>query len=274
MNSIIPIAILGDGPHARALKDHAAPIGRFAIRPDWRDADVSVLLALGVPGTQRDDIAAALRAGRVVLTSPSADLPHVDGGKLIVAGEIAYSEAGSRAIELIRAPEFGPLRSLYMAIRQSRAQSGDLLEDIGWEALNFVLAVAKPKRVHATAGAVFGGRARDTAVIIMRTENDAVITIELSRCLPPTLPAPGLGEVEIEALGANQSIHVEPHATSVRTYRETSINAAPWLDAPILRMLRTVAAVVDGAPPPPQRDPSATMTAIRGSVGAAEPMPV
>src|SRR5215472_17448019 len=144
MNGVIPIAILGDGPHARALHDHAAPLGRFSVRPDWRDAEV--LLAFGAPGTQVDDIAVALRAGRVVLCAPpvARDLARIPGGKLIVAGDVAYSEVGSRAIELIRAPEFGPLRSLYIAIRHARG-GGDVLEDLAWEALDFVLSVAKPK---------------------------------------------------------------------------------------------------------------------------------
>ncbi len=284
MNSIIPIAILGDGPHARALQNHAAPFGRFSVRPDWRDAEVRAVLALGAPGTQVEEIIAALRAGRVVLCAPpttrdARDLARIEsGGKLIVAGEIANSEAGSRAVELIRAPDFGPLRSLYVAIRQPRARAGDVLDDLGWEALDFVLSVAKPHRVHATVGTLFGGTASDTAVILMRTEDDAVVTIELSRCLPPTLPAPGLGEVEIEALGACQSIHLEPHATSVRTYRDTGVSMAPWLDAPITRMLRTVAAVVDGAaiddPLLRQRALLATMTAIRASIGTKEAIPV
>jgi hypothetical protein len=259
MNGVIPIAIIGDGAHARALRDHAAPLGRFSIRPDWRDAEVRAVLAVGAPGTQTDDIAAALRAGRVVLCA---------------AGEIAHSEAGARAIETIRAPEFGPLRSLYLAIRQPRADAGgEVLEDLGWEALDFVLSVAKPVRVHGKTARLFGA-APDTAVILMRTEDDAVITIELSRCLPPTLPAPGLGEVEIEAMGARQSIHLEPQATSVRVYRDSGVSAAPWLDAPIIRLLRTVAAVVDGATPddplPRQRALLATMTAVRASLNALE----
>jgi hypothetical protein len=276
MNGVIPIAIIGDGPHARTLKDHAAPLGRFVIRPDWRDAEVRAVLALDA---QVDDIAAALRAGHVVLCPPAvADLPRIAGGKLIVAGEITYSEAGARAIEMIRAPGFGPLRSLYVAIRQPRAHAGDVLDELGWEALDFVLSVAEPQRVHATAATLFGGAAPDTAVILMQTEDDAVITIELSRCLPPTLPAAGLGEIEVEAMGARQSIHLQPHATSVTVYRDTGIVTAPWLDAPIIRMLRTFAAVVDGATPddpfPRQQAALATMTAIRASLNTAEAIPL
>jgi len=273
MNGVIPIAVIGDGPHARALKDHAAPLGRFSIRPDWRDPDVRAVLALGAP---TDDIAAALRAGRVVLCPPPVtDLLRIANGKLIVAGEIAYSEAGARAIEMIRSSEFGPLRSLYVAIRQPRANGGDVLDELGWEALDFVLSVAKPQRVHATTATLFGGAAPDTVVILMRTQDDAVITIELSRCLPPTLPAPGLGEVEIEAMGARQSIHLQPHATSVSVYRDSGIGTAPWLDAPIIRMLRTIAAVVDGGatpddPFPRQQAALATMTALRASLNASE----
>jgi predicted dehydrogenase len=176
---------------------------------------------------------------------------------------------------MIRAPEFGPLRSLYVAIRQPRVHArGDVLDDLGWEALDFVLSVAKPVRVHATTATLFGGDAPDTAIIHMRTEGEAVITIELSRCLPPTLPASGLGEVEIEVMGAHQSVHLQPQATSVHVYRDSGVSKAPWLDAPIIRMLRTIAAVVDGAAPddplPRQRALLATMTAIRASLNATE----
>jgi predicted dehydrogenase len=280
MSDIIPIAIIGDGLHARALKDHAAPLGRFSIRSDWREPDVRAVAALGAPGAQANDIAAALRGSRVVLCPPPPDrdvanLARLKGEKLIVAGEIAYSEAGARAIEMIRAAEFGPLRSLYLAIRQPRAHAGgDVLDDLGWEALDFVLSVAQPQRVHATTATLFGGRTHDSAVILMRTEDAAVITIELSRCLPPTLPASGLGEVEIEAMGAHQSIHLQPQATSVSVYRDAGVSSAPWLDAPIIRMLRTVAAVVDGATPedplPRQQAALATMTAIRASLNATD----
>jgi predicted dehydrogenase len=292
MNEIIPLAIAGDGPHSRALAAHAAPLGRFSIRSDWHDKEVRAVLVLTAPPERTELVIAALRAGRVVLCSPPAALDAValeriaaareeGGGKLIIGGEVAYTEAGARAIEAILAPEFGVLRSLYVAIRQPRVRSGgDVLHDLGWEALDFVLSVTQTRlrRVHATAAALFGGAAQDTIVILMRSADDVVITMELSRCLPDTLPAAGLGEVEVEAIGARQSVRLEPHATSIRICRDSGVSVAPWLDAPVLRMLRAVAAAADGALPddplPRQRDALAAMTAIRASIGAAEAVAV
>ncbi len=187
MNRIIPIAILGDGPHARALQDHAAPIGRFAIRPDWKDAEA--VLALGAAGAQVDDIAAALRAGRIVLCSPPvardiSDLARIGSGTLIVAGEIASSEAGSRALELIRAPEFGRLNSLYVAIRRPRGAGADVLDEIGWEAPRF-RAVGSQARTRAhDSRRTIRRRALTTAVILMQTEDDAV-NLHRTFPLPP-----------------------------------------------------------------------------------------
>lgn len=183
---------------------------------------------------------------------------------------------------MIRAAEFGALRSLYVAIRQPRRPADiDVLQDVGWEALDFVLSVttARLRHVHATGAALFGGSAYDTAAMQLRTTEDAVITIELSRCLPASLPAPGLGEVEIEAIGAQQSVRLEPYATSVGIFRDNGVSAVPWLDAPVIRMLREVAAAVDGAAPAEdavqrQRDALAAMTAIRASMGAAEAVQV
>ena len=111
-------------------------------------------------------------------------------------------------------------------------------------------------------GALFGPQ-RDTVVLLLRGADDAVVTVELSRCLPPTLPAP---EVEIDAIGAHQAVRIEPHASAVRTYTDSRITAAPWLDAPVLAMLRAIEHAVENGGPdalPQAGKILATMTAIR-----------
>ena len=288
MNNPIPFGVIGAGRHAQALTDHAAPLGRFVLgRPeaDWR-----AVLVLGDPAQRAARVIESLRAERVVICPPplamtATELDRIAAarGKLLICGELAHTEAGLRAVQLIRAAEFGPLRSLYLSIRQQRRQSdADVLDELGWEALDFVLAVAGSgvRHVHATSATLFGSaRAPDSAVILLRTQQDAVVTIELSRCLPATLPAPGLGEIEIEAIGAHQSVLIEPHATAVRIYGDQAVAAAPWLDAPVIAMLRQAAALIDGAKPEfdplqRQRQALATMTAIRASIGAAQAVPV
>ena len=82
-------------------------------------------------------------------------------------------------------------------------------------------------------------------LILLRSAGDVVVTLELSRCLPPTLPAPGLGDVEIDAMGAAQAVRIVPNASALRIYRDDGLSAAPWLDAPVLAMLRALEAAVD-----------------------------
>ena len=82
-------------------------------------------------------------------------------------------------------------------------------------------------------------------MILLRTTDDVVITIELSRCLPPTIAAPGLGEIEIEATGSAESVRITPHAGNIRVHRDDGPAAIPWLDAPVLGMLGALSAAVD-----------------------------
>jgi hypothetical protein len=83
-------------------------------------------------------------------------------------------------------------------------------------------------------------------VILLRSASEVVVTIELARCLPPSLPAPGLGEVEIEAMGAKQAVRAVPHAGAVRIHRDDGSAAVPWLNAPVLDLLRGLENPVDG----------------------------
>ncbi len=114
------------------------------------------------------------------------------------------------------------------------------------EALDFIGAAlpAGVSQVRVNGGALFG-TVRDSVVLLLRGDDDAVVTVELSRCLPPTLPAPGLGEVEIEAFGARQALRIEPQASAVRIYGDSTVAVVPWLDAPVLAMLRAVEHAVD-----------------------------
>ncbi len=255
--SAIRLAVLGEGRAKDALRAHGAPLGRVRLVEGEADA----VLVLGPAEGRAATVAAALAAGRIVLCPPpvARDAGELQllraaqrqgGGRLLPAGEIAHSEAGRRALAAIRSEEFGALRSLYVSIRQARGGDGDVLDVLGWESLDFVLAAmpGEIERVRLNAGALFGA-ARDTAVLLLRGADEVVATVELSRCLPASLAAPGLGEVEIEAMGAAQSVHAVPLAAAVRVHRDDGVRHAPWLDAPVLGMLRMLEAAMDSATP-------------------------
>jgi hypothetical protein len=212
------------------------------------DPAIPAILAFGPDASRTDVVMAALGAGKIVVSPPgSASLPIPPGtsGRLIIGGEIAHSEAGSRGLAAIRNPAFGPLRSIYLAIRQPRGP-GDVLADLAPEALAFILEAIPDAitEIRLNAGRLFGPD-RDTAVILLRSAADVVVTIELARCLPPTLPAPGLGEIEIDVMGAHQAIRVTPLASAVRIHRDDGIALKPWLNPPVLSMLRAVEAAID-----------------------------
>jgi hypothetical protein len=256
----IPVALVGDGPHAQALRGHQGPLGRVSLVADlpdgapWQAAvanpAVRAVLAFGAEAAQV--ASAALSAGKIAVCGPelardAAVVAALPPGILLCGGEIVHGEATRRALAVMADPAFGPLRSLYLAIRQPRGMPGDVIEALGPEALDAVLAAIPDEivQVRVNAGALFGAE-RDSAVILLRSASDVVVTIELARCLPPSLPAPGLGEVEIEAMGAKQAVRAVPHAGAVRIHRDDGSAAVPWLNAPVLDLLRGLEAPVDG----------------------------
>jgi predicted dehydrogenase len=274
---MIDVGIIGAGPLAQSLLDHRAPLGKIRIA-DATDPALLAVLVCTPPGERIAPTLAALRAGKIVLCPPPIALSTQEvndiaaaeasgGGRLLSGGEIVHSEAGRRGLVAIHAPEFGALRSLYMSIRQPRGGSGDVLDVLGWEALDFIGA-ALPRgvsHVRVNGGALFGA-VQDTVVFLLRSEDDAVVTVELSRCLPPTLPAPGLGEVEIEAIGAHQAVRIEPQASAVRIHADAALSVAPWLDPPVLAMLRAIEHAADHEDALPRAARAlAIMTAIRAA---------
>jgi len=305
MKPDILVGVIGAGHHAAALLDHATSFGRlrlaaWAASPDasdaelaaefaaragaarrpWQevanDAALAALLLLGPPGSAAAAAEAGLRRGAIVLCPPpaapdEATLSRLEaaeragGGTLLVGGELAYGEAGSRALAAVRDPAFGALRTLFLSIRQPRADEEDVLETAGWEALDFALAALPGRlvRTQATGGTLFGGRSRDTLSALLLCDDGVVATLDLARCLPATIPAPGLGEVEFEAFGTRQSVRAIPHAEAVRILGDFGDSAAPWLDPPVALMLRAVTAAHDTRPPSDLPRAAATLAAMR-----------
>ncbi len=262
---MIALGIIGAGYHARALRGHGAPLGGIrVIDPpgrDWRDIAADPELAavlIDLPGEAGlAAITAALRVGKTVISAPSpahdrAELAGLraaaasGGGALLPGGELTHGEAARRGLAVIAGPEFGALTSLYIAIRQPRGP-GDVLDDLAPEAVGFINAAIADSfpSVRVNAGALFGGE-RDSAVILLRSAGNVVVTVELAKCLPASIPAPGLGEVEIEAIGTNQAIRITPLDSAVRIHRDDGNDVRPWLDAAVLAMLGEVMAPQPG----------------------------
>ena len=261
---MIALGVIGNGRHVRALQDHQAPLGRFQFAATpvraWQDvaADPTIAaLLVDVSGGECEIVQAGLEAGKIIVCSPvparsADDVTHLKhaivqgGGTLLPCGELTHGEATRRGLAAMADPAFGRLTSLYLAIRQPRGP-GDVIADLLPEAVGFVLAAIREDitAVRVTAGRLFGPT-RDCAVILLRSAGEAVVTIELSRCLPATLPAPGLGEIEIEAVGTGQAVRITPLDSAVRIHRDDGYVVRRWQDAAVLQMLRDIADVVDG----------------------------
>ena len=253
MTAPIRLSAVGDGELARALRSHGAPFGRVRLVESEAEA---VLVDLPA-GARAPAVAEALGAGGIVLCPPpvardAAELHLIEaaarrgGGRLLPAGEIAHGPAGRHGLAAIAAPAFGTLRSLYLAIRQPRGPGDDVLDALLPEALDAVLSILPgPFTLRVNAGALFD-RVRDTVVVLLRAASGPVVTLELSRCLPASLPAPGLGEVELDAMGAHQAVRIAPHTCAVRVHRDDGAEHVPWLDPPVLAMLQALEAAVDG----------------------------
>ncbi len=269
MTAPIHLALIGHGKLGLALRTHGAPLGRIRLVQDRHKAQATLI---ELPQPERvPAVITALQAGHIVLCPPpvaldAAELAAIEqaqnagGGRLLPAGEIAHTPAGRRGLAEMAAPAFGPLRSLYIAIRQPRGPGPDVLDSLLPEALDMVLAAIPDTFTSAriNAASLFGPE-RDTAIILLRTDSDIVVTLELSRCLPPTLPAPGLGEIEIDAMGAHQAIRIAASAGAVSVYRDDGTTTHPWLDSPALAMLRAL----EHAHGTPQTAPSGLTRAFR-----------
>jgi predicted dehydrogenase len=257
------------GADVSATREFAARIGAPFAR-DWeavvRDPQVPAVLVLSEAAGATVAAEAALAAGKTVICAvPAATRPEevnrlagaASGGRgrLLAGGTVRYSPAGREALRLIRSGELGPLHSVYAAMRLSAAGTAErapsaqrpVLEEFGWDLLDFLVAVtaAPPSRVHAHVDALFGSVAPDTGVAIVRFADDLIATVEVSRCLPPSIAASPEGEIEIEVIGGRQAVRVQPGATAVTVYGRTGA-ARPWVDAPVVGMLEDLAAAAAG----------------------------
>jgi predicted dehydrogenase len=241
----------------------ASAVREFAARSDvpyareWeavaRDPDLRAVLVLGEAGSATAAAEAALGAGKTVFCAVPAATRAEEANRLaggasggrggfLTGGTVRLSPAGRAALGLIRGPEFGAIHSVFASLRLPAPGNGDrlsgaqraVLEDAGWDLLDFVAAAvpAQPSRVHAYVDALFGPAALDTAVCIIRYDNDVIATIDVSRCLPSSLAASPDGDAEVEVIGAREAVRLEPGATAMRVHGVGTV-LRPWVDAPV-----------------------------------------
>lgn len=241
----------------------------------------AVLVVCDEPG-RMTAVEAALLAGKLVccpvpLATRSAELERLSaalsrGGALMSAGALRHTPAGKRALRIAAAGELGALHSVYAAVRfpwgQPAQRGQDILDAAGWEVFDFLLSLtpAPVRRVHVHAGALFGSRPNDTAVLTIRFADDVIATIEMSRCLPPAVPTTASGDVEVELIGARQAIRIAPGATAVRVFGEGTA-LCPWVEEPVISMVEELAALTAGETPRAEHlDPLARAVALMDAV--------
>jgi predicted dehydrogenase len=280
-------------PDGAAGRDHSAELARRfggAFAPEWRavaeDPHLPGVLVLGAVATRTPIVIAALNAGKVVLCPfPAArdaaglaavvDARVQGRGVLLSLGEIAGTAAGSHMLLVLRDERLGTPHSIWAAVRSRRGEAAGqgVLEQHGWQVLDFLLTARRDPvlRVHATLGHVFEpGPQEDTAVILLRFEQGLVATVELSRCLPPSLPAPAMGEVEIEVIGARGVVRIEPYNTGLRVYGDGEVSNRAWVDGSLVRTLPQVAeAVRTGSGDQSGLERAGRAIAIMGMIAAA-----
>ncbi|HLW60766.1 MAG TPA: Gfo/Idh/MocA family oxidoreductase [bacterium] len=228
--------------------------------PDWqtlaRDPSLPAVLVLSSDPEKGRAVEAALAAGKVVLCPvPAAtradDLDRLAAAEgrghaaLISGGALRHTHAGRTALRLVADGALGTLHSAYAAVRLPRDDRAHprraVLEEAAWEVFDVLLTAtpARVRRVHAWSGALFEAGVDDTAVSIIRFEDDLIATIELSRCLPASVPSLAVGEVELEIIGSRQAVRLEPYAAALGLLTSDAA-LLPWVDDPVLFMIQEV----------------------------------
>ncbi|HLN14141.1 MAG TPA: Gfo/Idh/MocA family oxidoreductase [bacterium] len=259
---------------------------------DWdavvRDPALRGILVLTPDRARPAIVAAALSAGKAVLCpAPAAentdelgriaDARRRGGGVLMTGGALRHTPGGRTALAAVADGGLGALQTVYVAVRLPRPDLAPdprgVLDRVGWEVADFLAAASAAPlvRVQALAGSLFdGGPEPDSAVLLLRFGGDVLATVELSRCLPRSLPT-SVADVEIELVGTGDAIHVDPYRTAVRVYRDEGSTPYPWVDAPILSMVAELAAGIEEPAAVPDALPALertiqVMEAARGAI--------
>jgi predicted dehydrogenase len=252
----IKLATFSTGP-ADPFADMAGDLARLAGVPlvDWRSAAGSAssdAVYVGGPYPGRAQVViAALEAGKPVLCPlpiaiSRSELDKIESvlhdGVLYTPTDLRSSIAGKQALAVATSGRLGALHSIYGAIRARRNTSAeiDVLDDLGWELLDYVHAIAGAniERVYAAGGRLFAGSPDDSVMMNIRFTGDILVTLEMARSLPQA--APKGYEADIEVAGANSAIRVEPYKYDVDIVSEDltpQVQDHSWHLHPVIEML-------------------------------------
>ena len=260
----LALSLVGDGALATSIREHDTPLRGFAVQrvADMTDeAGASVVVVDGEPGRRHADIAAALRQGQLVVSAfppatESDGLRQIEalvaaGGRLVTTRDLTAYATCRDALAQIRDGLLGRLQSVYIAHRLPRSSKDiSILAQAGWSVLDLLLELtdAMPLRLYATGGTLFGApsTAMDTVTAILRFPNDVIATIELSRCLPAEVSGRSTSEIEVEIIGADGAIKVEPRGGRLDVVTATGRVEQPWRDERVIPMLAHVLSVAQG----------------------------
>ena len=256
----------GDDPADRAASSALAERAGVPLSTDWeavvRDPALRGMLVLTRDRARHAIVAAGLAAGKaVVCPAPAAEradeADRLDegrrrgGGVLLTAGALRHTPGGRTALRAVADARLGMLQTVYVAARLPRLElspdAESVLDRLGWDVVDFLVAASdRPAvRVQALGAALFdGGREPDTAVLLIRFGGDVVATVELSRCLPGSLPV-SVADVEIELAGTVRAIHLDPYRPAVRVHRDGGATWHAWINAPIRAMVAGSPAALD-----------------------------
>jgi predicted dehydrogenase len=279
-----------------SLSERLATESRCEFRSDWRatatDPAIAAVLVLGAAAAASDAVVAAIECGKVAachsdaLTSSEVlrriEAEQVSGkGMLLARGEISGTASGALAIKAAAEASLGTLHSIYVAVRKPRRQvatTRDVIAELGWSACEFVLSCTSSplQRVYASGGALFQPRGTlDTCILLLRFEDGMVATLELSCCLPSTIPCPAAGETEFELIGSREVLRAKPFNAAVGLFSDDRTMSLPWPDEPVTTLLRDIGPALAGKIAATrdlahQRRLISLMTAVRRSLDQAD----
>lgn len=277
------LGVAGNGALASGMASHDTPLRGCTVRlpvatghPEMRDLasdpTVSAIVVDCDVAARANIVVESLAAGKTVVCSfPPSDTPEglagveralASGGTLSIWHELAALAVSRDALSALRAGSFGVPHSLYVSARLARCESlRGILDDIGWQVLDLVLAIADdlPERVYATGGRLFADAgADDTLTVVMRFPRNLVVTVEMSRCLPATLARPSDAEMEVEIICSDGALRFEPNIASNRVYTSNSASIRPWPDERIQPLIGEIIEIAERG-----CDPAADLLAVR-----------
>lgn len=265
-----------------------ATVGGAWFSSRWHDVlpAVDAIFVGGRAVGRADAVVAGLEAGKAVvcplpLAKSAAELDRIEaalaqaGGTLLTPTDLRFTLAGAEALEQVAAGEIGRIHGIWAASRRQIPAAGsrvDLLDELGWELLDYVAACAG-----GPVQRVYAAEAENALLLTLRFRGDLIATVELGRTLPREFSAPD-GEVELDLTGETGVLRVEPYRHAV-TVTGGSVKPGAerraWHPHPVVEMLEELERAMgagsrDGSGLARARSVLALMEAVRESVRTGE----